>query len=227
MIVSANLERVAKKIYKQVSKFRKKGWFSKDISEFLIRKYADKKMRTVVKAARHRAKSIQLLEALKITDLELYNALHFDSDICRDIRSGFMKYHSITKPQETLVRNILNDIVPNWVKEKREREKQWAEDQEKALPIPEGRFEVKATVLSFKSVESDYGTTLKMLVRHSDGWKAFGTVPAFFEGDKGDTIIFNATFQKSKDDEKFGFFKRPTAPKKNKNLAQVELKLSV
>ena len=44
MIVSANLERVAKKIYKQVSKFRKKGWFSKDITEFLIKKYADKKM---------------------------------------------------------------------------------------------------------------------------------------------------------------------------------------
>ena len=43
MIVSANLEKLAKKIYKDVSKFRKKGWFSKDISEFLIKKYADKK----------------------------------------------------------------------------------------------------------------------------------------------------------------------------------------
>ena len=44
MIVSANVERVAKKIYKQVSKLRKKGWFSQDITEFLIKKYADKKM---------------------------------------------------------------------------------------------------------------------------------------------------------------------------------------
>ena len=44
MIVSANLEKLAKKIYKQVNKIRKKGWFSKDMSEFLIKKYADKKM---------------------------------------------------------------------------------------------------------------------------------------------------------------------------------------
>ena len=44
MIVSANLEKIAKKVYKSVSKFRKKGWFSQDISEFLIKKYADKKM---------------------------------------------------------------------------------------------------------------------------------------------------------------------------------------
>ena len=44
MIVSANVEKLAKKVYKEVSKFRKKGWFSKDISEFLIKKYADKKM---------------------------------------------------------------------------------------------------------------------------------------------------------------------------------------
>ena len=44
MIVSANLERIAKKVYKDVCKFRKKGWFSKDITEFLIKKYVDKKM---------------------------------------------------------------------------------------------------------------------------------------------------------------------------------------
>ena len=44
MIVSANIEKTAKKLYKQVSKLRKKGWFSQDISEFLIKKYADKKM---------------------------------------------------------------------------------------------------------------------------------------------------------------------------------------
>ena len=44
MIVSANVEKLAKKIYKDVSKFRKKGWFSKDITEFLIKKYSDKKL---------------------------------------------------------------------------------------------------------------------------------------------------------------------------------------
>lgn len=44
MIVSANLERLAKKVYKDINKIRKKGWFSKDVSEFLIKQYGDKKM---------------------------------------------------------------------------------------------------------------------------------------------------------------------------------------
>ena len=43
MIVSANLEKQARKIYLKINKLRKKGWFSQDISQMLIRKYANEK----------------------------------------------------------------------------------------------------------------------------------------------------------------------------------------
>jgi len=43
MIVSANIENKAKKIYNQINKIRSKGWFSQDISAMLIKKYADEK----------------------------------------------------------------------------------------------------------------------------------------------------------------------------------------
>ena len=45
MIVSANLERQAKKVYLELKKLRKKGWFSRDVSDMLIEKYGqDKKI---------------------------------------------------------------------------------------------------------------------------------------------------------------------------------------
>lgn len=44
MIASCNLEKQAKKIYLKITKVRKKGWFSQDITEMLINKYgSDKK----------------------------------------------------------------------------------------------------------------------------------------------------------------------------------------
>ena len=39
MIVSANIENKAKKIYNQINKIRTKGWFSKDITDMLVNKY--------------------------------------------------------------------------------------------------------------------------------------------------------------------------------------------
>jgi len=43
MIVSANIENKAKKIYNQINKLRSKGWFSKDITNMLIEKYGSDK----------------------------------------------------------------------------------------------------------------------------------------------------------------------------------------
>jgi len=43
MIVSANLEKQAKRIYYQITKLRKKGWFSSDITEMLITKYGEER----------------------------------------------------------------------------------------------------------------------------------------------------------------------------------------
>ena len=52
-----------------------------------------------------------------------------------------------------------------------------------------------------------------MLVELEDGRKAWGSVPGWFEGEKGDAIEFVATFEASRDDRKFAFFKRPAKVK--------------
>ena len=43
MIVSANLNKEAERIYRQINKLRKYGWFSKDVQEMLQKKYGNEK----------------------------------------------------------------------------------------------------------------------------------------------------------------------------------------
>lgn len=84
-----------------------------------------------------------------------------------------------------------------------------------AKDVPAGKkVDVEGVVISTKEVESMYGVSLKMLVESPDGWRVFGSVPNSVDINKGDTITFRASeIEKSKDDPKFGFFKRPTRAK--------------
>lgn len=86
--------------------------------------------------------------------------------------------------------------------------------------LPEGRMDLVGEIVSTKWQNSDYGTTLKMLVRLPDGNKVYGTVPESMTTwsaetgttypDKGTQVSFTATVTRSKDDRNFGFFKRPS-----------------
>jgi len=79
-----------------------------------------------------------------------------------------------------------------------------------AEACPVGRVEVTGTVLSTKWVDNKYGCTLKMLVEDRRGFKVFGSVPSALDNVRGRSVSFTAALEPSKDDEKFGFFKRPT-----------------
>lgn len=101
-------------------------------------------------------------------------------------------------------------------------------------PAPSGRLEIVGTIRSAKYVDSDFGSTLKMLVE-GEGWKVWGSVPkniadseyyAFYSADGNDPaddgigvwsgaligreIKFTATVKPSDTDTSFGFFTRPT-----------------
>jgi hypothetical protein len=88
-----------------------------------------------------------------------------------------------------------------------------------ASPVLIGKQIVTGTILSTKYVDSQYGTTYKMLVRDDRGFKVFGTVPsAIDEAVKGDRVSFTATLEASTDDPTFGFYKRPTKPTLTKEV---------
>lgn len=85
-----------------------------------------------------------------------------------------------------------------------------AEREAAKRPVVEGRHEIQGAVLTVKVQESQFGSSLKMLVE-VDGYKVWGTVPADLYGvDRGDRVAFTATVEASDDDPSFGFFKRPS-----------------
>lgn len=80
-----------------------------------------------------------------------------------------------------------------------------------AAPVIEGRIEITGQVLGTKYQESNYGSTLKMLLIDDRGFKLWGTVPrAIDDVESGDRVSFTALVERSDDDECFGFYTRPT-----------------
>ena len=126
----------------------------------------------------------------------------------------------LTEKQEAAVRKIMADRKERAEKRDAEREAERAA----AADCPEGRIVLTGVVISTDLRENAFGTAWKMLFKSDDGFKLWGTIPSslfnWFDedwrnhvgGDKmpGKRVTFTATVTPSADDEKFGFFKRPT-----------------
>jgi hypothetical protein len=83
-------------------------------------------------------------------------------------------------------------------------------EYESAEPCPTGRVAITGDVLATKLQEGFYGDTWKMLVKDDRGFKVWGSIPSSLDVIRGDRVSFMAAVEPSEDDEKFGFFKRPT-----------------
>lgn len=130
-----------------------------------------------------------------------------------DVVGKLVKYGSISGPQCNLIAKLLARID-----ERPAIEAARAAEMATALPVPQvdGRIKICGTVISTRVESSPYGDTRKILVKHADGWKVWGTCPRELcdAGDaiKGATVEFVAAITRSPKDEKFGFFNRPTKP---------------
>ena len=78
-------------------------------------------------------------------------------------------------------------------------------------PVPAGRVEVTGTVISTREEEGHYGWQRKALVEDDRGFRLWGNLPTgIYRAEKGDRVTFVAGLTASRDDEFFGFWKRPT-----------------
>lgn len=140
------------------------------------------------------------------------------SDFIAAMRDALHEWGRLTESQEAAVRKVMTR------EEKREAER--AAEREAAADCPEGRVEVAGVVISTDIRESAFGSQWKMLVRDDSGFKIWGSIPSklhepaeengqWITGQemKGKRISFTAAITPSKDDQKFGFFKRPTKAK--------------
>lgn len=105
------------------------------------------------------------------------------------------------------------------------RAEERAREATPTTPVPAGRQTLAGTIRSTKWQDNDFGGNLKMLVVLDDGNKVWGTVPEsvhclaydhYSNGEhvpaielRGRRITFTATVEASRNDEHFGFFKRP------------------
>lgn len=127
----------------------------------------------------------------------------FIADVSRKLR----QYGELSERQVNAVRAaIIRDA--EWAARKEQEEA--ARAAEIMVPVIEGKQQITGEVLSLKWQDSDFGSTLKMLVKDERGFKVWGTVPRSIDPERGDRVVFSATITKSDRDESFGFFKRPT-----------------
>lgn len=153
-----------------------------------------------------------------------------------DIAYRARKHGRISPKQEVFVEKLVDGLEATWKK----IQAQEAQDAA-AADVPDfhgKRAQITGTVLSIKTRDGGYGPVTKMLVRHEDGWKVWGSVPTsivdaaydqwkeglpedanvwdygpdcWHETLKGQQVTFTAKVEVSDNDPKFGFFKRPTA----------------
>jgi hypothetical protein len=136
----------------------------------------------------------------------LQEALETDHHIVRDIKSRFEQWGSLSEKQVTLVMKLHKESL----------EPKEAETLVPA-PIQQGRQVIQGTVVSVKSYDTAYGSSLKMTVkvRTPDGgtWLTWGTVPQALLGSgdlRGSEVRFTARL-KSGRDAHFALFSRPVA----------------
>jgi hypothetical protein len=118
---------------------------------------------------------------------------------------------------------IVADVAWRWAQRGELSEAQWAliaklarEQRERdalraSAPAWEaGRFVVEGKVLSTKTVDSDYGTTRKMLVQEDSGRKLWCSVPSAIYGvGRGDRVRMTISVEPSADDPTFAVGSRP------------------
>lgn len=142
------------------------------------------------------------------------------SEFIANMRDALHEWGRLTENQEAAVRKAMARAEKREV----ERNAEW----EAAADCPEGRVEVTGVILSVDIRETAFGSQWKMLVRDDSGFKVWGSIPQklkeqtetflnhqFFDGTdlKGKRVSFIAAITPSKDDQKFGFLKRPTKAK--------------
>lgn len=122
-----------------------------------------------------------------------------------DMVGNLVRYGSISDKALGYLRNLLGRITDRPALEAKK-----AAELAAAADCPAGRVEITGEVVSLKTVDTAFGSTLKMLVKHATGYKVWGTVPANLTIERGAVVSFTATVERSKDDRTFGFYSRPS-----------------
>ena len=175
--------------------------------------YNDKLMRDRVRILKERIERDRRWNALAPNRRALLERDKEHYILC-DLACKFRQWHSLSVKQWALAKKIARELD--------EEARELAEDPPQPIPedLLEGRHDFEGVVLGFKR-EPGYWPTdpdvLKMVFKDDRGFKLYGTAPAGLfdngyntDGLKNARVRFAAAVARSRDDETFGFIKRPT-----------------
>lgn len=129
--------------------------------------------------------------------------VYYEEITIRDIVGKLVKYGSASVKALDYVKTLLGKIQDRPALEQKK-----AEQYAAAADCPSGRVEISGTVVSVRKPDpDDRFPQTKILVVADSGFKVWGS--RFANAEKGDRVTFTATVEPSKDDKKFGFYKRP------------------
>lgn len=144
---------------------------------------------------------------------DIYNAPQAERTNFRDEEStitsmvgNLVKYGNLSEKQVNYISLLLNRIA-NRARIAAEREAERA----KAAPVPvtDKRIKITGQVVSIKT--NDYFGKTDMLVKTTDGYMLYGTLPSGFTTNvRGANVSFMAKVKPSTKDPKFGYFSRPS-----------------
>ena len=136
------------------------------------------------------------------------------NEFARSLDEALSAYGKLSPKQGAAVLKIIDGDIAKKAEWAAKRAAETAE----AEAIVNGKQVITGVVLTVKTQEGYSGDTLKMLVRDDRGFKVWGSVPkslsdAAWEAEtrvNGSRVQFSANVEASEDDNKFGFYKRPT-----------------
>lgn len=184
-----------------------------DASRMKSRIAAHRKAERMAAAARHSAFS---------EGYEWLYAVEHDNRTLADIARKGLQYGGLTYAQLELVRKIHDGTPTEWEVKKAAKAAARAAEEAAAEPVPvtTERVDIEGEVLTTREQQGYMPgqTVLKMLVKTTRGFKLWGSVPrdllngTLYEsaGLIGKRVAFAAKIERSPEDEKFGFFSRPT-----------------
>lgn len=130
-----------------------------------------------------------------------------------EMDSGFVA-DILGKAHRFIITEEQAEAVANTVTRTQERRAERAAQEQRKVAVVEGQaVEVTGKVVTTKWQDSQYGSTLKMMVlvttEDSGEYRLWGSVPSKIDVANEDTVTFTAQVEASRDDPAFGFFSRP------------------
>lgn len=206
--------RVAAGLKAKKGKAKARAWVTENAPEALS-------ILDSIKAAREAVDTRPLNEYGEPVGKSWYDLLTWGERKLDDLYGKLVQYGNFSEKQAEFFKSLPAQIAEDKVKQAAYEAKRAAEAANaKDIPKTDSRVTIEGEIISAKVQETDFGNFIKIVIKHADGWKVWGTLPNSLTGEgtyhdlvktlPGKHISLDARIVISDSDSKFGFFKRPS-----------------